>query len=286
MSRPRNRLAEAIGSLPRDNDSSPAIPTPVRAVVAAPARQSAPQPVIDLSEGYPEAELCDRLGSWLRERGYEVFFEVPVLSFQPDILAFGTDVIAIEAKVADWRGVIEQGLRSARHFERAYVALPFEPANRAAAELTRQTNRAGQSGPAAWPGVLGLHRLRVVELVAPSGRPDRPIDRERLYRAAGRYGKERGGVPSSSQLERNVELWRGRINGATLAELAGHYRLSSTGVSETLNRLDAWRDHLRRCPSEPCVATARRARAFYAFAHRHSSTLLDLSGDLPARRKR
>jgi hypothetical protein len=217
----------------------------------------------------PEAELCDQIGEWLREQGAEVYFEVPVRSFQPDILAFiDNQTVVVETKLDDWRGVLKQGARNASFFDRSWVAMPFRAANRAAAMLADAvTSRREQGLPVRLPGVLGVSGDRIVILAEPQGAPSRRLSEEKLRRAADKYGKERGGVPSQNQLARNVEIWNDRKHGASYAKLAAQYRLSASGVRDTLKRMANQRDHLAHCDGTPCRARGRWF-AFYAIAHR------------------
>ena len=270
--RSTNRLLTALDALPRSNTPDGVVEQPRPSAPAMPAK----------ARLQPEAELCDRIGDWLREDGTEVFFEVPVRSWQPDVVGFAPDgqTIAIETKLDDWRGVLKQGVRNASFFDRSWVAMPFRTANRAAAALADvAADRRQQGQIVRLPGVLGLHNDKVVILAQPVGGPSRRMDPVKLRKAAERYGKERGGVASINQLERNLALWADRQTGLSYAKLAAQYRLSASGVRDTLKRLANQRDHLRRCDGNPCQARGRW-KAFYAAAHRETASFLALVGHI------
>jgi hypothetical protein len=225
-----------------------------------------------------EADVCDRLGEWLRADGWEVFFEVPLGSWRPDVVAFKErETLAIEAKLLDVDGVIQQGLRVAKSVDRPYVALPFGAADvvvLALARYERDQIRAGHR-PACMPGVLGVG-TDVIELRHPLGRPTKRLATDKLRERAERFGTERGGIPSTDQTERNVELWRKRIIAkASVATLAEEYKLSPTGVRTAIGRITAWREHLRTCSGYPCAERALD-REFFAGAHKHTMALASL----------
>jgi hypothetical protein len=233
-----------------------------------------------------EAELCDRLGEWLRRDDWEVFYEVPWENARPDVVGFrGTKTLAIEAKRVDIFGVIKQGLRIARWFDRAYVALPFGAADGVLMELARLAHRADARGHRrpALPGVLAVGS-DVVELSAPSAFPVRRAQTAALREAAERFGAERGGVPSTDQTLRNAEMWVIRISDRrSISELAETYHLSPTAVRTSLKRISAWREHLASgCPGYPCIAPRPTDRDFFAGAHRHAPLISGLP-DRPPR---
>ena len=187
-----------------------------------------------------EAELCDRLGEWLLRGEWEVFYEVPWENARPDLVGFRNEkTLAIEAKRTDIFGVIKQGLRIARWFDYAYVALPFGAADGVVMELARLAQRAKERGNRrlGLPGVLAVGS-DVVELRPSSAFPTRRAPNLALRQAAERFGAERGGVPSTDQTERNAELWIARVSqGRPTKELAATYRMSPTAVRTSLKRI-------------------------------------------------
>jgi hypothetical protein len=230
-----------------------------------------------------EADICDRLGDWLREAGYEVFFEVPLDDYRPDVVGFRNDqTLAIEAKRKDAIGVIRQGMRVARRVDIAYVALPFGAADLVVsllAGLERDiSSRAAGRKPPAMPGVLVVGPTRVEELRPPLGRPYRRMLTAELREAAERFGAERGGVPSVDQIERNVDIWRRLVAGESLTDLAAEYRLSMVGARTAMKRLSLWREHLAGCGGYPCVARHPADREFFTYAHKHDEALRTLPG--------
>lgn len=225
-----------------------------------------------------EADVCDRLGAWLRADGWEVFFEVPLGSWRPDVVAFrDQETLAIEAKLLDVFGVIKQGLRVARAVDRPYVALPFGAADVVVLELARYERDQIQAGRrlTCLPGVLGVG-TEVVELRHPLGRPSKRLPTAGLREMAERFGTERGGIPSQDQTGRNIELWRKRvIAAAAVTTLAEEYNLSPTAVRTAVGRISAWREHLRTCSGYPCAERALD-REFFAGAHKHTLELAAL----------
>jgi hypothetical protein len=232
-----------------------------------------------------EADMCDKLGDWLRRQGYEVFFEVPLDDYRPDVVGFEGDLtLAIEAKRKDVFGVIKQGLRIARRVDIAYVALPLGAADAVVAELAgyelKVAARADGRRPSAMPGVLVVGPANVEELRPPSGAPYRKIKTAELRENAERFGAERGGVPSTDQTERNAAMWRRLAAGEPLPALAEEYRLTDIAARVVIKRLEAWREHLLLCNGYPCVARRQTDRDFYAIGHRHAEAIKSL----PARR--
>jgi hypothetical protein len=231
-----------------------------------------------------EADICDRLGNWLREAGYEVFFEVPLDDYRPDVVGFRYDqTLAIEAKRKDAFGVIRQGMRVAKRVDIAYVALPFGAADLVVSELAafelKVAARADGRKPPAMPGVLVVGPTRVEELRPPEWRPYRRLATAELREAAERFGAERGGVPSLDQIERNVDIWRRLGTGESLIELAAEYRLSLIGARIAMKRLSLWREHLAGCGGYPsCVSRNASDREFFAYAHRHDEAIRALPG--------
>lgn len=222
-----------------------------------------------------EADICDKLGDWLRADGWEVFFEVPLGAWRPDVVAFrDAETLAIEAKLLDVQGVIRQGLRVAKSVDRPYVALPFGAADMVVMELARYERDQARNGRrlGCLPGVLGVG-TGVVELRHPLGHPTKRLNPTALRETAERFGAERGGVPSSDATERNIEIWRKRLIGkASVAELAQEYNLNPTGVRTAVSRITTWREHLLTCSGYPCAERALD-REFFAGAHKHTMAL-------------
>jgi len=232
-----------------------------------------------------EADICDKLGEWLRSRGYEVFFEVPLDDYRPDVVGFqGDATLAIEAKRKDVIGVIKQGLRVARRVDIAYVALPLGAADEVVKELAKYSLRvqARTDGrlPPAMPGVLVVGPTHVEELRPPAGSPYHKIKTAELRESAERFGTERGGVPSTDQTERNAEIWRRFAAGESLGDLADEYRIPLAAARLAIKRLEAWKEHLVFCMGDPCVARRPSDREFFAFGHKRASII----GGLPTRR--
>ena len=244
---------------------------PVRPAGLPPPTAGREKRVVERSE----AEMCDKLGDWLRGLGWEVFFEVPLPPGRPDVVGFkGGETLAIEAKRRDIEGVVKQGLRIARKVDHPYVALPFGYADSVVIELAKLEHRAiarGRKIPP-MPGVLVVSP-GVAELRAPSGDPVDRVSPEKFRRIAERYGAERGGVPSVDQTDRNLVIW-GRRYGerSTIKVIANEFSLSITMIRAILGRIEAWRAHLLidNCSGYPCSPDPDE-RAFFAQAHRHDA---------------
>jgi hypothetical protein len=225
-----------------------------------------------------EADICDKLGDWLRAQGYEIFFEVPLDNFRPDVVGFrGEETAAIEAKKEDYVGVIKQGMRLARRVDRPYVALPFGAADSAVAEQAEIERkimlRSGGRKPVVMPGILAVGRENVRELRAPYGRPYKRMATEKLRESAERFGAERGGVPSTDQTDRNIEIYLKFLDGKSIGTLAQNYKISETAAKTAVKRIAAWRGHLVLCNGEICRVTRQDDREFFVGAHKHSEQL-------------
>ena len=218
-----------------------------------------------------EADLCDRLAEWLRDDGWAVYFEVPMGAVRPDVVGIkGETTIGIEAKLDDTKGVVSQGLRISRRFVHPYIALPAETAGEAAQLLARI---ARQRPNQPLPGLLSVD-IDIVEIRPPSSHRRRHVPANRLRDTAERLGAERGGVPSSDRMERNLELEAGFRSGVDLGELARRHRITEKAALRAIRRLELFRVHLDGCPGElRCSAIGSGERSFYAGAHKHAALL-------------
>lgn len=218
-----------------------------------------------------EADLCDRLAEWLRDDGYDVYFEVPLGATRPDVVGIrGERTFGIEAKLADTRGVVSQGLRIARRFTDPYIALPAETVGEAA-QLLARISRQRPNTPL--PGILSVD-IDVVVIRQPSSHRRRHVPAPRLRDTAERLGAERGGVPSTDRMERNIALERELLGGANLDEVARRYRMTERSAIRVVRRLELFRAHLGSCPGElRCSGVGSGERSFYAGAHKHAELL-------------
>jgi hypothetical protein len=201
-----------------------------------------------------EADLCDVLADHLRADGWEVYFEVPLGRSRPDIVAIRHDeTLAVEAKLEAVRAVVRQGLRIARRIARPYIALPVATAGTAAATITRIDR--GQRLPGIFAVGSSVHEIR-----PPTGPPGRLLRPELLRAIALRYGGERGGVPSVSQIERNLAIVADLDRGETVLACAAKYRISGATVRTIAARLRRWRSHLETCVActDPVMLGAHR----------------------------
>ena len=217
--------------------------------------------------GRAESDLCDLLAARLLRDGWEVYFEVPVRESRPDILAFrGGQSLAIEAKLQDAAAVVRQGLKIAKLVDLPFIALPASSAGEAGLFLARhERDRPGTP----LPGLLSVTEA-VRELRPPSSHPRRPIAIEDLREAAEQYGAERGGVPSTDQTERNLEIWVLAAQGEDLRDLGERYALSLAGIRGVIRRIEDWRGHLAVCPAGGlgCSAPEGDLRDSFDLAHR------------------
>ncbi len=256
----------------RGRPADPAPPPPVR-----PAHL--PEPEIrstDLSlAARAEADMCDVLGAWLAATDHEVFYELPLGRSRPDVVGLrASGSIGIEAKLEAVGDVVRQGLRIARRFDRPYVALP--PGR--AAEATRLISRIARERPTMpLPGVLAVTR-EVVELLAPSTHPRRPVALDELRRIGELHGASRGGTPGGSTFERDIRLWIAAVDGEALPSLAARAGLSRTALRAVLRRIAGARAHALLCSGPAAcpdagdaLGTARRR-----VVHRHLEPLREL----------
>ncbi len=71
-----------------------------------------------------EKEIVTRVESYLMEKGFKTFREVPALTKRIDIVGIGhEEVWTIEAKVRDWRHALRQANQNRIFGHRPYVAL-------------------------------------------------------------------------------------------------------------------------------------------------------------------
>lgn len=155
-----------------------------------------------------EADLCDVLGEWLRNDGWEVFYEVPLRAGRPDVVGLRNDTtLTIKAKLSDVSSVIKQGLRIASLVDRPYIAMPVIPAGEASVILARlECERPNMRLPGLLVVGSEVHELRPV-----AGFARRRILPSKLRAVAELYyGAERGGVSSTDMMIRNVKLWQVR----------------------------------------------------------------------------
>lgn len=222
-----------------------------------------------------EADICDLLGIWLESSGYQPFYEVPIGKSRPDVVGVRADAtIGIEAKLDAFADVVHQGIRIARRFDRPYVALPPLPA----AEAARLVVRIGRERPVLpLPGVLAVTR-EVIELVAPSDHPRRPITPDELRRIAELHGSSRGGVPGGSTFERDCRLWTAAVEGESIPELARRSGIPAPTLRTVLRRVAEAREHALGCPGEAgCPeGDGSMARARRGVVHRNLLALREL----------
>lgn len=220
-----------------------------------------------------EADLCDTVAEWLRAEGYEVFFEVPLGKGRPDVVAFaGSTTLAVEAKLSDVKGVVKQGLRITSRVDEPYIAMPLAAAGEAARSLAylERTNPAMRL-----PGIMSVGN-EVAIVRHPAGHPRRRLNTVALRAEAEKHGAERGGVPSTDQMARNAEIWREWASGLKWREISARFVLSESGAQNIIKRIKRWREHLLACDDDPCIATGKADRAYFAGAHKHTLILASL----------
>jgi hypothetical protein len=231
----------------------------------------------DLAHG-AEAVLCDRLGAALEAQGYDVFFEVPFGGGQPDVVGIrGDETIAIEAKRFDIKGVVKQGLRAARHVDRAYLALPLRTYPEAAASMDRLARKADEGGRGhALPGVIlvGPDAVKVVRAAVSA--PRRRIAPEVLRRMGELLGEERGGTPGGDRTERNLLVYRAWSGGLPVALVARRKSLTEDAVRRIIIRTDLDAGHLSWCAGLPCGGADWIEVEGFKRAHKHGDAIRGL----------
>lgn len=79
-----------------------------------------------------EADLSPPLSAWLEAEGYTVWPEVPIVARRADLVgARGSEVVAIELKLRDWREALRQATAYQVGADRSFVAMPLAAASRA-----------------------------------------------------------------------------------------------------------------------------------------------------------
>jgi hypothetical protein len=79
-----------------------------------------------------ESELLDPVTTWLQAAGFDVRFEVPILSHRADMVGSrGRALTAIELKLHQWPKAIRQAVAYQLAVDRAWVAMPLAAAGRA-----------------------------------------------------------------------------------------------------------------------------------------------------------
>lgn len=122
-----------------------------------------------------EAELLDPVSRWLEEAGFEVRTEVPILARRADVLGVRPDgLAAIEMKMRDWSGALQQAIAYQVAADWAWVAMPLAAASSA--------YRARWRFEAEGVGLLAVDDRGNVRAPIPSGPSPRllPFLRERV----------------------------------------------------------------------------------------------------------
>ena len=79
-----------------------------------------------------EADLREPVATWLRDAGFEVRLEVPILGRRADLVGSrGTSVTAIEMKMHRWAEALRQAIAYQLAADRVWVAMPLDAASRA-----------------------------------------------------------------------------------------------------------------------------------------------------------
>jgi len=79
-----------------------------------------------------ESDLCEPVATWLRDEGFDVQMEVPILARRADLVGLrGTTVAAIEMKMNRWGEALRQAIAYQIGADRVWVAMPLAAASRA-----------------------------------------------------------------------------------------------------------------------------------------------------------
>src|SRR5213593_3004635 len=79
-----------------------------------------------------EADLREPVATWLRDAGFDVRVEVPILGRRADLVGSrGTSVTAIEMKMHRWAEALRQAIAYQLAADRVWVAMPLDAACRA-----------------------------------------------------------------------------------------------------------------------------------------------------------
>ncbi len=79
-----------------------------------------------------ESDLREPVATWLRDEGFDVRMEVPILSRRADLVGSrGTTVAAIEMKMHRWVEALRQATAYQLGADRVWVAMPLAAASRA-----------------------------------------------------------------------------------------------------------------------------------------------------------
>src|SRR5881409_934018 len=79
-----------------------------------------------------ESDLREPVATWLRDAGFDVRIEVPILGRRADLVGSrGTSVTAIEMKMHRWAVALRQAIAYQLAADRVWVAMPLDAACRA-----------------------------------------------------------------------------------------------------------------------------------------------------------
>jgi len=79
-----------------------------------------------------ESDLREPVATWLRDAGFDVRLEVPILGRRADVVgSCGTTVTAIEMKMHRWAEALRQAIAYQLAADRVWVAMPLGAACRA-----------------------------------------------------------------------------------------------------------------------------------------------------------
>ena len=79
-----------------------------------------------------ESDLREPVATWLRDAGFDVRIEVPILGRRADVVGSrGTSVTAIEMKMHRWAEALRQAIAYQLAADRVWVAMPLGAASRA-----------------------------------------------------------------------------------------------------------------------------------------------------------
>jgi len=79
-----------------------------------------------------EVDLREPVATWLRDAGFDVRIEVPILGRRADLVGSrGTSVTAIEMKMHRWAEALRQAIAYQLAADRVWVAMPLDAACRA-----------------------------------------------------------------------------------------------------------------------------------------------------------
>src|SRR2546422_8188631 len=108
-----------------------------------------------------EVDLREPVATWLRDAGFDVRIEVPILGRRADLVGSrGTSVTAIEMKMHRWAEALRQAIAYQLAADRVWVAMPLDAAAAPIANVGPSNRKASGSSRSTTGGAFALPSSR------------------------------------------------------------------------------------------------------------------------------